>query len=72
MFVGADVIAFSGSLNTMDDETFYATLRRAYDATAATLVFNFLASPFLAARPKSISLACPAVDTKTLVIFMSR
>ena len=34
MFVGADVVVFSGSLNTADDEVFYATLRRAYDAAA--------------------------------------
>jgi SAM-dependent methyltransferase len=34
MFVGAEVVAFSGSLNTADDPTFYATVRRAFDATA--------------------------------------
>ena len=50
LFVGADVIIFSGSLNTMDEGTFYETLRRAYDATAEALVFNFLCSPALAGR----------------------
>src|SRR5258705_2635616 len=48
MFVGADVVIFSGSLNTADDEVFYATLRRAYDAAAEALVFNYLCSPMLA------------------------
>lgn len=49
MFVGADVIVFSGSLNTLPNEGFYQTLRRAWDATAGGLVFNFLDSPNLAA-----------------------
>src|SRR5689334_2350701 len=48
MFVGADVVLFSGSLNTADDEVFYSTLRRAYDAAAEALVFNYLCSPMLA------------------------
>mgnify|MGYP001096030021 CR=1 FL=1 len=48
MFVGADVVIFSGSLNTADDGVFYSTLRRAYDAAAAALVFNYLCSPMLA------------------------
>lgn len=50
LFVGADVIVFSGSLNTMDEGTFYETLRRAYDATAEAVVFNFLSSPALAGK----------------------
>ena len=50
MFVGADVVAFSGSLNTADDPTFYGTLRRAFDATADVLVFNFLSSTYLAGQ----------------------
>jgi SAM-dependent methyltransferase len=49
LFVGADVVVFSGSLNTADDATFYGTLLRAYDAAAETLVFNFLSTPALAA-----------------------
>ena len=48
MFVGADVVVFSGSLNTTADAPFYATLRRAYEAAAAGLVFNFLDAPTLA------------------------
>ena len=48
LFVGAEVLAFSGSLNTADDAAFYGTLRRAFDATAWALVFNFLSSPDLA------------------------
>ena len=50
LFVGADVIVFSGSLNTMDPPAFYATLQRAYDATAEAMVFNFLSSPTLAGK----------------------
>jgi hypothetical protein len=50
LFVGADVIVFSGSLNTMGDDLFYGTLRRAYDATAQAVVFNYLASPGLAGK----------------------
>lgn len=50
LFVGADVIVFSGSLNTVDEGMFYETLRRAYDATAEAVVFNFLSSSALAGR----------------------
>jgi hypothetical protein len=50
LFVGADVIVFSGSLNTMDAGTFYDTLRRAHEATAHAVVFNFLSSSALAGR----------------------
>ena len=48
LFVGADVVVLSGSLNTADDRTFYATLRTAFEAAAERLVFNFLSSPHLA------------------------
>ena len=48
LFVGADVVVFSGSLNTLDDDAFYRTLRRAFDAAAESVVFNFLSSPYLA------------------------
>jgi SAM-dependent methyltransferase len=44
----ADVITFSGALNTMDSSGFYSTLKRAYDAARETLVFNFLCSSRLA------------------------
>jgi SAM-dependent methyltransferase len=47
--VGADVITFSGSLNTLDDAAFYATLQTACDAATHAVVFNFLSSSFLAA-----------------------
>jgi hypothetical protein len=50
MFVGADVVIFSGSLNTANDNVFYESLRRGFDATAKSLVFNFLCSPMLAGR----------------------
>lgn len=46
--VGAQVVVISGSLNTLDSAGFYATLRRAYEAAAETLVFNFLSSDRLA------------------------
>jgi hypothetical protein len=50
LFVGADVIVFSGSLNTMDDAAFYSTLSRAFEAANEALVFNFLESPALAGK----------------------
>jgi SAM-dependent methyltransferase len=50
MFVGADVVVFSGSLNTADDRVFYSTLSRAYEAATETLVFNFLSSALLAGQ----------------------
>ena len=50
MFVGADVVVFSGSFNTLDDGPFYDTLRHAYNAAAEALVFNFLSAPYLAGR----------------------
>lgn len=49
MFVAADVVIFSGSLNTLDPAQFRSTLQRAFDATAETLIFNYLCSPNLAA-----------------------
>lgn len=51
LFVGADVVVFSGSLNTMDVPTCHATLRHAFRAATHTLVFNFLDSPDLAGAP---------------------
>jgi hypothetical protein len=50
LFVGADVIVFSGSLNTMDDGAFYRTIARAYEAAAQAVVFNFLSSAALAGK----------------------
>ena len=48
MCVGADVVVFSGSLNTLEEEAFYTTIRRAFDAAAETVVFNFLCNSYLA------------------------
>ena len=48
LFVGAELVVFCGSLNTVEDGPFYQTLRRGFDATAWGLVFNFLSSPELA------------------------
>jgi SAM-dependent methyltransferase len=48
MEVGADVVAISGALNTMEDGAFYATLRRAHAAAREGVVFNFLSSTMLA------------------------
>lgn len=50
LFVGADVIVFSGSLNTMSPSVFYSTLTRAYEAAAEAVVFNFLSSSALAGK----------------------
>lgn len=50
MFVGADIVIFSGSLNTLDDSAFYSTLTRAYDAATLGVVFNFLSSYELAGK----------------------
>lgn len=50
MLVGADVVILSGSLNTLDGKSFYATLRTAYAGATKTLVFNFLSSAYLAAK----------------------
>lgn len=49
MFVGAEVVVFSGSLNTLEPELAFEVLRRAYDAAGESLVFNFLSAPTLAA-----------------------
>ena len=48
LLVGAEVVIFSGSLNTMETPTFQATLRTAYEAAGRELVFNYLCSPSLA------------------------
>lgn len=48
LFTASDVIAISGSINTCDDDGFYGTLKRAFDATAHHLIFNFLSSDYLA------------------------
>lgn len=48
--VGAETIVFSGSLNTLTDREFYATLGHAFMASGAEVVFNFLSSPALAGK----------------------
>jgi SAM-dependent methyltransferase len=44
--VGADVVIFSGSLNTLTRPQFYRALRGAWAASGQCLVFNFLNSRF--------------------------
>jgi SAM-dependent methyltransferase len=45
---GADVIVFSGSLNTLDAQQFQATLDVAWESAKEALVFNFLSAAHLA------------------------
>jgi hypothetical protein len=45
----ADVIIFSGSLNTLTPDDFYSSLRLGWQFTRNELAFNFLCSPRLAA-----------------------
>ena len=75
LFVGADAVVFSGSLNTVDDGPFYGTLRRAFESTADLVVFNFLCSPYLAGaeylrwrRPSDVLGYCSQLtrDVRTL------
>ncbi|HTL30069.1 MAG TPA: hypothetical protein VL282_12645 [Tepidisphaeraceae bacterium] len=49
LFAATDWIVFCGSLNTLDTQMFYRTIRRAFDAAIEGVAFNFLDSPFLAA-----------------------
>jgi SAM-dependent methyltransferase len=44
----AQVIVFSGSLNTLSSDEFYQTLRLGWEFTQSELAFNFLCSPRLA------------------------
>jgi len=44
----AQVIVFSGSLNTLSTDEFYQTLRLGWEFTQSELAFNFLCSPRLA------------------------
>lgn len=46
--VGADVVVFSGSLNTLTRPRFYRTLRAAWAAAGEAMVFNFLNSRYWA------------------------
>lgn len=63
--IDADVLLFSGSLNTLDEQSCYQSLAHAYTAAGSAVVFNFLASPFLAAasfltwhRPQTVLAYC--------------
>lgn len=49
LLVGADIVVFSGSLNTLDVAPFSATVQSAFEAAGERLVFNFLSSASLAA-----------------------
>ncbi len=44
LFTGSEVVAVSGTLNTLSREMFAAVLGRLVDAAAEVLVFNFLSS----------------------------
>ncbi len=46
--VEADVIVFSGSLNTLQREQFYLSLRQGFQAAGEVMVFNFLAAKHIA------------------------
>jgi hypothetical protein len=46
MAVGAEVVIFSGSLNTLSRPQFYRTLTAAWAAAGRALAFNFLCSRF--------------------------
>ncbi len=48
LFTAADIIVFSGSLNMLESNVFYATLRTAHNAAVKEVAFNFLSSPYLA------------------------
>ena len=48
LLTAADVVIFSGSLNTLESEAFYGALRTAHAAAVEAVVFNFLCSPRLA------------------------
>jgi hypothetical protein len=49
--MNADVLFYSGSLNTMDRDDFFNCLRGGFTAAKQAVVFNFLASATLAAAP---------------------
>ena len=49
VFAGAEVIVFSGSLNTLDPGSFYDVIGKAARAAGRCVAFNFLCSPSIAA-----------------------
>ncbi len=46
--IGADVVVFSGSLNTLEREQFYLSLKQGFEAAGEVMVFNFLAAAHIA------------------------
>jgi hypothetical protein len=48
MEVGADIVVFCGSLNTLDESQFQSAVHGGFAAAGRSLVFNFLCSPKLA------------------------
>jgi hypothetical protein len=48
LFVGADIVVFSGSLNTLGLAEFERTIKTGFEAATEMLVFNFLCSERLA------------------------
>jgi len=46
--VGADVVVFSGSLNTLEPDQFRISLKQGWEAAGEVLVFNFLAAAHIA------------------------
>ena len=66
----ADFILFSGSLNTLSDDEFEATLSAAWAAAGTAIVFNFLSSPLLAGN-RHLNWHAPA-DVARLAVQFSR
>lgn len=48
LLVGADVIVFCGSLNTLSESECHAAVKHGYEAAGDAVVLNFLSSPRLA------------------------
>ncbi len=51
LVIDADVLFYSGSLNTMNEQSFYDCLRAGFAAAKLGIAFNFLSSKSLAASP---------------------
>jgi SAM-dependent methyltransferase len=51
MEISADVVVFSGSLNTLEPEMFRSAVHSAFTAAGQMLAFNFLSTPLLAGKP---------------------
>ena len=46
--IGADVVVFSGSLNTLEPDQFRISLKQGWEAAGEVMVFNFLAAAHIA------------------------